>query len=109
MPFPKGISPKVNLIAQLEFELTHYEIAIQHISHDTLRIPRKNENRYQLTKSEFHLILVMFLFSLFKGTSTPNGLLNVEIQFSCSALIIIVMIFSMFHMSKIMKNMGYPP
>ena len=30
MPFPKGISPKVNVIAQLEFGLTHYNVAVQH-------------------------------------------------------------------------------
>ena len=27
--FPKGISPKVNVMAQLEFELTNYNIADQ--------------------------------------------------------------------------------
>ena len=26
--FPKGISPKVNVIAWLEFELTHYDVAV---------------------------------------------------------------------------------
>ena len=31
--FPKGISPKVNVIVQLEFELTHYNVLVQHISH----------------------------------------------------------------------------
>ena len=28
--FPKGISLKVNIIAQLEFELTHYDVAVHH-------------------------------------------------------------------------------
>ena len=27
--FPKGISPKVNIIVQLEFELTYFEFAVQ--------------------------------------------------------------------------------
>ena len=31
--FPKGISLKVNVIARLEFELTYYDAAVQHISH----------------------------------------------------------------------------
>ena len=26
--FPKGISPRVNIIARLEFELSHYDIAV---------------------------------------------------------------------------------
>ena len=28
--FPKGISLKVNVIAWLEFELTHYDVAVQY-------------------------------------------------------------------------------
>ena len=31
--FPKGISPKGNVIPWLEFELTTYDIAVQHINH----------------------------------------------------------------------------
>ena len=31
--FPKSISPKVNVIARLEFELSNYYVAVQHISH----------------------------------------------------------------------------
>ena len=34
--FPNVISPKVNVIAQLEFELTYYEVAIQHANHNTI-------------------------------------------------------------------------
>ena len=30
--FPKGISPKVNVIAWLEFELVYFEAAVQHFS-----------------------------------------------------------------------------
>ena len=33
MPLPRGISPKVNIIAQLEFELTYYDIVVQHVNH----------------------------------------------------------------------------
>ena len=29
MPFPNGISPKVNIIARLKFKLGHFEPAIQ--------------------------------------------------------------------------------
>ena len=31
--FFKGISPKVNVIARLEFELAYYDIIVQHVSH----------------------------------------------------------------------------
>ena len=33
MPFPKGISPKVNVIAQLEFEHTYYNVTANHANH----------------------------------------------------------------------------
>ena len=33
MPFPKRISPKVNVIAWLEFELIHYDDAVQQVSY----------------------------------------------------------------------------
>ena len=35
--FPKGISLKVNVIVRLEFELAYYDIAIQHVNHDTIK------------------------------------------------------------------------
>ena len=37
--FPKGLSPKVNMIAPLEFELAYHDIAVQHVSHDTMGTP----------------------------------------------------------------------
>ena len=39
--FPKSISSKVNVIAQLKFELTYYNVSVQHVSHDTMRTPPK--------------------------------------------------------------------
>ena len=33
IPFPKGISPKVNVVARQEFELTYNDISVQHVSH----------------------------------------------------------------------------
>ena len=38
---PKGISPKVNLIAQLEFELAHYDCAVQARRHYAIGTPHK--------------------------------------------------------------------
>ena len=29
--FPTGICPKVNIIASLEFEHTHYDVAVKHV------------------------------------------------------------------------------
>ena len=37
--FPKGICPKVNVIAQLEFELAYYDSAFQRFNHYTTKIP----------------------------------------------------------------------
>ena len=33
MPFPKGLSPKVNVITRLRFELVYNNVALQHVSH----------------------------------------------------------------------------
>ena len=37
MPFPRGISSKIIEIAQLEFELSYYDVAVQHVSHNASR------------------------------------------------------------------------
>ena len=37
--FLKGISPKVNVIAQLEFKFTSYDVTVQQISHYTSETP----------------------------------------------------------------------
>ena len=34
--FPEGISPKVNVIERLEFELVYFKAAIQHFNHNTI-------------------------------------------------------------------------
>ena len=34
--FPKGISPKMNVIAPLEFEFAYYDIAVQLVNHNAL-------------------------------------------------------------------------
>ena len=39
--FSNGIIPKVNIIAWLEFELTHYDVADHHISQNTMGTPNK--------------------------------------------------------------------
>ena len=37
--FPKGICPKVNVIARLEYELAYYDSAVQRFNHYTSRTP----------------------------------------------------------------------
>ena len=37
--FPKGICPKVNVIARLEYELTYYDSAVHSFNHLTTRTP----------------------------------------------------------------------
>ena len=32
MPFPKGVSPKINAVARLKFELAYYDVALQKVS-----------------------------------------------------------------------------
>ena len=36
--FPQGISLKVNVIVQLEFELAYYNVAVQHVSHCSISL-----------------------------------------------------------------------
>ena len=37
--FPKGICPKVNVIARLEFESAYYDSAVHHFNHYTTKTP----------------------------------------------------------------------
>ena len=37
--FPKGICPKVNVIAQLEYELAYYDSAVHRFNHYIMRTP----------------------------------------------------------------------
>ena len=37
--FPNGISPKVNIIARLEFELAYYDVTVQNFIHYSMRTP----------------------------------------------------------------------
>ena len=74
--FPKGICPKVNVIARLEYELAYYDSAVHHFNHYTTRTPpRIKENQFffpsifyekVLELEEFYLQLkVLFQFLKF--------------------------------------------
>ena len=41
--FPRGISPKVNVVVRLEFELTYFEVAVQPFSHYVIGTPSLNQ------------------------------------------------------------------
>ena len=42
--FFKGISPKVNLLARVGFELVYYDVAVQHVSHHATGTPSPSVN-----------------------------------------------------------------
>ena len=37
--FSGDISPEMNVITPLEFELTYYDVEVQHVSHNAMRSP----------------------------------------------------------------------
>ena len=41
--FPKGICPKVNVIARLEYELAYYDSAVHRFNHYTTRTPQQSD------------------------------------------------------------------
>ena len=53
IPFPRGISPKVNAIARLEFELSYHDVTGERISH-------------YVTGTPSHLFMLDSLLNLFQ-------------------------------------------
>ena len=59
--FPKGICPKVNVIAWMEYELAYYDSSVYRFNHYTTRTPptlieRKNKQQVFVMKPNFFLI-----------------------------------------------------
>ena len=55
--FPKGICPKVNVIARLEYELAYYDSAVHPFNHYTTRTPPKKAKWFSVffpTEFIFH-------------------------------------------------------
>ena len=48
--FPKGICPKVNVIAQLEYELAYYDSAVHHFNHYPTRTPPCSNKLVKVSK-----------------------------------------------------------
>ena len=56
--FPKGICPKVNIIARLEYELAYYDSAVHRFNHYATRTPPS-------LVEEDDVQLITVLYSLF--------------------------------------------
>ena len=54
--FTKGISPKLDSVLRPEFELANYNIAVQHISHNTMA------TSFKISKHFIKMIMIVFLF-----------------------------------------------
>ena len=63
--FPKGICPKVNVIARLAYELVYYDSAVHHFNHYTTRTPPPHCNIYSVQKydqdNHMHKTFIMFI------------------------------------------------
>ena len=57
--FPKGISPKVNVIAQVESELVHFEAAVHHFHHNATITPPQVQNLSSLVSYPGHFFLFL--------------------------------------------------
>ena len=57
--FPKGIFPKVNVIARLEFELAYYDSAVLRFNHYTTWIPPKYDDDDDDATSILNKIIMM--------------------------------------------------
>ena len=68
MPFPRVfVQIEVNIIAQLDFELAHYDSAVQHFNYYTMRTPPD--------------VLVSYTGHLLGGVSYSSA----DIQLACSS------------------------
>ena len=76
--FTKGITPKVNEIARLGFQLTYHDITVKHVNHNAVRLSLE----YNVCQSmSLSLLLVMSLLVL-------QGSLNKFPDFSCTGTFI---------------------
>ena len=76
--FPKGIGPKVNVIAWLEFELTYFETAVQHFTPQGLPLNIYSFRVFHISISWWFFTGVWVTASLLKSP----GLFSVYGQFS---------------------------
>ena len=48
--FPEGISPKVNAIARVKFELSYYNVTVEHVSHYSKGTPHISDEQENISK-----------------------------------------------------------
>ena len=76
--FPKGVSPKVKIIARLEWELAYNDIAVQHVSHHAngdfllhdVKIFHISYSTVRISRINFVISIVIFLKHLIGNDST---------------------------------------
>ena len=61
--FPKGICPKVNVIAPLEYELAYYDSAVHRFKHYTTRTPSEVKE-LRLLYVSIYIFVHLFLKNL---------------------------------------------
>ena len=66
--FLKGISPKVNVIALLEFKLAYFEARVQHLSHYTIGTPASYLSPTVLALCEMQKVLLFEYNMIIEGT-----------------------------------------
>ena len=76
--FPKGICPKVNVIARLEYELAYYDSTVYRINHYTSRTPPINLEFHQLDHKFYKYIPAYFSGNLTISTQDGTSLKLVD-------------------------------
>ncbi len=72
--FPKGICPKVNIIARLEYELAYYDSAVHRFNHYTTKTPALSKRIKALLN---HNLLVWLVYWVLWHANL-RGLFNAE-------------------------------
>ena len=74
--FHKGISPKVNVIVRLEYELAYQDSAVHRFNHYTMRTPRDNmsNNIWKWRQSPYITTVRVYTYIFLFITSSLNNL-----------------------------------
>ena len=75
--FPKGICPKVNVIARLEYELAYYDSTVHRFNHYTTRTLMSKQVSSDYVCHAQCLLDFLIISNLFR-TSNPYGLFHAK-------------------------------
>ena len=78
--FPKGICPKGNVIAWLEFELAYYDSAVHRFNYYTTRIPAKNILLVRFS-IRLHTVSVYYPYKGVRAPQKQGFWVNLEMRF----------------------------